>query len=92
LDENVFGYFVFDFFFLVCVAQHEEFHHCLCVVEVEAFHFEGKLVTSFEVFQDHGSDRDALMDFDTELVPVNFRERVDVITHSVHPEEIDLVG
>jgi hypothetical protein len=32
------------------------------------------------------------MDFDTELVPVNFRERVDVITHSVHPEEIDLVG
>ena len=42
-DENAFGYFVFDFFLEVSIAQHEESHHRIRVVEVEALHFGGDL-------------------------------------------------
>ena len=75
---------------MVLVAHHQEFHHRLGVVEVEARCFERGSVLRFEVLKDDGTHRHPLMNLDAEPVPMDLGEWLNVVAVCLHTEEIHI--
>ena len=62
------------------------------MIEVQAFDLKRKLGAGLKILKDDCPYRYALVNLDAELVSVNLGEWVDVVAHSSHAEQVDLIG